>query len=139
MLTIVWSPNGLPLIDAMPKGERYSVRYYVDDILTPISERFIPAGKGQLVIHTDRSLFHTTNVVLDFVSQSKGRFAPNHPYSPNIALSDLSFSATEKTSRGTLVFRLVRSILLRYENWWGRSHLKLYWTFFTTGLQGAKV
>jgi hypothetical protein len=29
--------------------------------------------------------------------------------------------------------------LLRYENWWARSHLKLYWTVFTTGLHGVKV
>jgi hypothetical protein len=45
----------------------------------------------QLVIHTDSSPYHTANVVLDFVSQRKIRFAPHPPNSPDIAPSDFSF------------------------------------------------
>jgi hypothetical protein len=67
-LTIFWNPNGLHLIDAMPKSEKYGTRYYVDNILTPVCQRLIQAGKCKLVIHADNSPCHTANVVLCFVS-----------------------------------------------------------------------
>jgi hypothetical protein len=38
-----------------------------------------------------------------------------------------------------LVFRLVRSFLLRHENWRARSQLKLYWTFFMIGFMVPNV
>jgi hypothetical protein len=66
----------------MPKGEKYSARYYIDDILTLIRQRLIPAGKCNLVIRANNSPCHTANVVLDFVSQGKVRFAPHPLYSP---------------------------------------------------------
>jgi hypothetical protein len=88
MLTIVWNPNSLHFTTAMPKGERYSVRYYVDNVLTPVCQRLIPADRHKLVIHADNSSCHTANSVLDFVSQRKVRFAPHAPYSLDIASSD---------------------------------------------------
>jgi hypothetical protein len=89
MLTIFWNPNGLHLIYRMPQREKSSTRYYVDNILTPICQRLIPAGKCKLVIHTDNSPCHIANVVLGFVSQIKVRFAPHPSYSPDIAPPDL--------------------------------------------------
>jgi hypothetical protein len=71
MLTIFWNLNGLHLIDAMPKREKYSPRYYVDNTLIPICQQVIAAGKCKLVIHADNSPCHTANVVLDFVPQKK--------------------------------------------------------------------
>jgi hypothetical protein len=90
-LTIVWNPNGLHLIDAMPKREKSSPRYHVDNILTPVCQRLIPAGKCKFVIHADNSPCHTANVVLDFASQRKVRFGPHLLYSPDIARSDFLF------------------------------------------------
>jgi hypothetical protein len=81
MLTLFWNPNGLHLTDMMPKREKHSARYYVDNILTPICQRLIPAGKCKLVIHTNNSPCHTANVALDFVSPRKVRFTP-HPHIP---------------------------------------------------------
>jgi hypothetical protein len=55
------------------------------------------------------------------------------------APSDIFLFGDLKRELEALVFRLVRSFLLRYKNWRARPHLKLYWTFFTTGFHGAKV
>jgi hypothetical protein len=139
MLRIFWNPNGLPLIDAMPKREKSSTRYYVENILTPICQRLILGGKCKLVIHTDNSPCHTASVVFDFVLQRKVRFTSHFPCSPDTAPSDFFLIGDLKRELPALVFRLVRSLLLRHGNWWARSHLKLYWTFFTTEFHGAKV
>jgi hypothetical protein len=87
-LMIVWNPNGFGIIDAIPKGETHNAQYYTDNLLTPICQRLIPAGKLKLVIHADNSRCQPANVVLDFISQSKVRFAPHLPYSPDIASPD---------------------------------------------------
>jgi hypothetical protein len=81
MLAIVWNPNGFHLIDAMPKGEKYSARNYIDNILTPICQRLIPAGKRKLIIHTENSRCHTTKIVLNFLSQRKS-YLPRIPHVP---------------------------------------------------------
>jgi hypothetical protein len=47
MLKIFSNPKGTHLIDAMPKREKHSTRYYVDNILTVICQRLIPAGQGK--------------------------------------------------------------------------------------------
>jgi hypothetical protein len=90
ILTIAWNPNGFHLIDAMPKGEKHSVRYHVNNITTPICQRLIPADKCKLVNHPDNSQCHTAKVVLEFVSQRKVRFARHPSDSPDIAPSDFS-------------------------------------------------
>jgi hypothetical protein len=86
MLTIFWNPNGLDLIDAMPKREKYSTWYHVDNILAPICQRLIPVDKS--VTRADNSPRHTANVALDFVPQRKVRFAPHPTYSPGMAPSN---------------------------------------------------
>jgi hypothetical protein len=102
MLMIFWNRNGLHLIDAMPKREKYSPRYYVDNILTPICQRLVPAGRCKLVIHADISLCHTSNVILDFVLQRKVRFAPHPPYSPYKAPSNFFlFGDLKRELRGS--------------------------------------
>jgi hypothetical protein len=102
MLTIFRNPKGLHLIDAMPRREKCSARYYAGNILTPICQRLIPAGQCKLVIHTDNSPCHTANGVLDFVSQRKVRFAPHPPYSPDIAPSDFFlFGDLKRQLRGS--------------------------------------
>jgi hypothetical protein len=35
MLTIVWNPNGFQLIGVIPKEERYSAWYYIDNTGCP--------------------------------------------------------------------------------------------------------
>jgi hypothetical protein len=90
------------LIDAMLKEEKYSSRHYVDNILTPICRLLIPASKRKLVIHADNSPYRTANVVIDFVSQRKVRFAPHLPYSPEVAPSNFFlFGDLKRELRGS--------------------------------------
>jgi transposase len=111
MLTIVWNTRGFHVIDAMPRGETFSARYYIDHILTPICRRLIPTGRRKLVIHADNSRCHTAKVVLDFVSQNGVRVAPHPPYSPDIAPSDFFlFGYLKHELRGSC-FHIVEELL----------------------------
>jgi hypothetical protein len=94
ILMMVWNSNSFHFIDAMPEREKRSTQYYIDNILTLICRRLIPAGKCKFVIHADNSWCHTANVILDFVSQRKVRFTMHPRCSPDIARSDLSFLVT---------------------------------------------
>jgi hypothetical protein len=87
MLTIAWDPKGFHLIDAMIKGEKRSASLHSNNIIIPICQRLILAGRCKLVIHPDNSPCLTAKVVLDFVSQRKVRFARHPPDSPDIAPS----------------------------------------------------
>jgi hypothetical protein len=51
MLTIAWNLNGFRLIDAMPKGQKQSARYHINNITIPICQQLIPAGKHILINH----------------------------------------------------------------------------------------
>jgi hypothetical protein len=92
MLTIGWNPDGLHLIDAMPKREKHGAKHHINNIINPICRRLIPAGRSKLVIHPGSSRRHTANVVLDRESQKEVRFASHPPDFPDKAPSDFSFS-----------------------------------------------
>jgi hypothetical protein len=115
MLAIAWNLIGFHLIDAMPKEEKHSARCHINNITISICHRLIRSGKGKLVIHPNNSRYHTTKVVLNFVSQRKVRFAPHSPDFPEIIPSDFSFSFAWNASCEALIFRPVRNFLLRYE------------------------
>jgi hypothetical protein len=88
MVTIVWDTISFHPIDTMPKGEKYSARYYTDKILIPICAVLILHGTRKSVIHADDSCCENAKVVLEFVSQQKVRCAPHPPCSPDLAPSD---------------------------------------------------
>jgi hypothetical protein len=50
MLTVVWNTRGFHLVDAIPRGEKFSAWYFIDNILTPICVQLIPTGRRKLVI-----------------------------------------------------------------------------------------
>jgi hypothetical protein len=82
--------RGFHLINAMPRGEKFSGRYFIDKIVVSICAQLIPTGRYKLVIHADSSRYHNAKMVLDFMSQKQAQFAPHPPYSPGFAPSDFS-------------------------------------------------
>jgi hypothetical protein len=138
MLMIAWNSNGFHLIDAMPKGEKHSARYHINNITTPICQRLIPAGERKLVIQPDNSLCHTAKVVLDFVSQ-KDRFALHPRYSPDITPSDfLLFGHFKHELRGPL-FQTGEELLVEIRKLVGEIPPETLLDVFVTGFHGAKV
>jgi hypothetical protein len=77
----------LHLIDAMPRGEKFSAAHFIDKILTPTFAQLIPTGRRQLIIHADNSRCHNAKVVVDFMSRKQTKFAAHPPYSPDLTPS----------------------------------------------------
>jgi hypothetical protein len=55
MLTAVCNTRGFHLIDTMPRGEKFSARYFIDKILRPICAQLIQIERSKLVTHADNS------------------------------------------------------------------------------------
>jgi hypothetical protein len=87
MLTVIWNTRSFPVIDAMPRGEKFSTRYFIDKILT-ICVYLIPTGRRKLVIHACNSRRYNAKVVPDFMSQEQAKSATHPQYSPDLAPSD---------------------------------------------------
>jgi transposase len=139
MLTIFWNPNGLHLIDAIPKREKYSTRCYVDNILIPICQRLIPADKYKLVIHADNSPCPTASVVLDFVSQRKVHLPRIPQYSPDIAPSDIFLFGDLKRDLRSSRFQTGEELLVEIRKLVGGISPEILLEVFTTGFRGAEV
>jgi histone-lysine N-methyltransferase SETMAR len=88
MVTIVWNPQGLHLIDGLPKGQRFSASYYVDMILRPLLENRSRGPGLHFIIHADNARPHTAQNTLKFCQENGLKMAPHPPYSPDLAPSD---------------------------------------------------
>jgi hypothetical protein len=66
MVTIVWNPQGFHLVNALPKGQKFNVNYYIDRILQSLLEnRSTGRGPG-LIIHADNARFYTARKTFKF-------------------------------------------------------------------------
>jgi hypothetical protein len=72
----------------------------------------IPAGKYELVIHTDDSPCQTAIVMLDFVLQRKATLSAHPSYSPDIAPSDFLLFADLKRELRGFRFRISEDVLV---------------------------
>jgi hypothetical protein len=137
MLTVVWNTRGFHLIDVMPRGEKFSARYFIDKNLTPICAQLIPTGRHKLVIHADNSQCHNAKVVLDFMSQNQAKSAPHLPYSPDLPPSDFSFLVISNENPEAPFFRPLTSYSVQYAGYRMISHLRGYVIFSTNRLTVA--
>jgi hypothetical protein len=134
LLTVVWNTQGFHLIDTMPRREKFSTRYFVDKILTPISAQLIPTRRRKLGIHADNSGYHSAKVVLDFMPQKQTKLAPHRSYSPDLAPSDFSiFDHLKEGLRGSF-FQTSNQLLNAGADYCMISRLRCYLMFSTNGL-----
>jgi hypothetical protein len=138
MSAIVWNPNNFHLIDAMPKGEKYSARYDIDNILIPLYQRLIPTGKCKLVIHINNPRCQVAKVALDFMWQIKIRFACiPHMYGIEHHLT-FRFGHLQGGLRDSR-FQTAREPLSEVGNLVREISPEISPKVFATGLHGAKM
>jgi hypothetical protein len=71
MLTVFWSLLGFPLVQILPIGHRFNVKYLCNHILHQ-SDRIRPAttdedARRKIVLHFDNAITHTAAVSLAFL------------------------------------------------------------------------
>ena len=88
MIPVVWNPHGFVVIDSLPKGEKFTSRYYISNILSQLIPIANESRKRKIVIHADNARPHSAKTVKYFVDLNNMKVAPHPPYSPDIAPSD---------------------------------------------------
>jgi hypothetical protein len=122
-----------------PHLEKYSGRYYISSILTPIWRRLILTGERKLLIHADNPRCDTSKVVLDFMSQKEVRFSQDSPYCRDIAPSDFSLFRCLKRELLGSCFQTTEELLVEVRKLVNEIAPETLVDVFTTGLHGAKV
>jgi hypothetical protein len=87
---IVWNPPGFHLIKVPEKGRKFNARYYIAEILEPLSQwRSIEAAGNmqKLLVHADNERPHTAKLSAQYFNENRMKSAPHPPYSPYLAPS----------------------------------------------------
>jgi histone-lysine N-methyltransferase SETMAR len=91
MLTIVWNPSGLHVIDVLPKGTKFNAGHNVSNVLSPLAiwrRTQMRRSTRKLIVHADNARPHTATIISSFMEQN-GMERTIHPaYSPDLAPSD---------------------------------------------------
>jgi transposase len=111
MLTVVWNPFGFHLVTVLPKGQKWTGQYYIENVLCKICEILQPEGPRRLVIHADNARPHVAKIVKGFLDAHGLRAAPHPPYSPDLAPSDFFLFGHVKRALQGSVFETVDELL----------------------------
>jgi hypothetical protein len=91
MLTFVWNPHGLQVVDIMPwQQERCSRLPAIRDIFSPILRLGVETDEKRLVVHAGKARPHTAQMTRACCDGNFLRLAryPHGPYEPDFAPSD---------------------------------------------------
>jgi hypothetical protein len=88
MITIVWNPNGFHMIQSLPKGIKWTGRYYSDNILSQIAARQNVGSHRKMIVYADNADPHVAKCVTEYVDHNSLKRTPHPPYSPSLAPSD---------------------------------------------------
>jgi hypothetical protein len=83
ILTVVWNPHGFHLISFLPKGQKWTIQYYIDYILPEICALRDARDRRKLVVHADNSRPPVANSVKYCLKDNNLKSAPHPPYSPD--------------------------------------------------------
>ena len=91
MLTVFWNPDGIKLINFLPKGETFNSEYYVQNIiceLAKINSGYPDIDGRRLTVHADNARPHISKSATNAMTNNGLKRAPHPPYSPDISPSD---------------------------------------------------
>jgi hypothetical protein len=104
MLTVVWNPIGFHVLKALPKGRKFNVQYYINDIMVAISDWRRQTGQtggtwpNKLWVHSDNARPHTAKMSRDYIGLNRMKQEPHSPIRQIWQPRTLSFFATSKES-----------------------------------------
>jgi hypothetical protein len=81
MLMVVWNLIGFHVLKSLPKGHKFNVQYYTNDILVAISDWRRQTGgtrPNKLWVHSDSARPHTAKMSRDHIGLNRMKSAP-HP------------------------------------------------------------
>jgi hypothetical protein len=58
ILTVVWNPYGFHLVKILPRGQKWTIQYYIDCVLLEIRSLHGVGDQRRLVVHIDDAKPH---------------------------------------------------------------------------------
>jgi hypothetical protein len=89
MITVVGNPQGFHVIQSLPKGIKWTGRYYSDNILSQIYALRDVDSYREMIVHADNAGQHLAKCVTEYTNHNSLERAPHPPDSPDLAPSDL--------------------------------------------------
>lgn len=90
LYTIFVSQSGVVLQLPTPEGSTINGRYYADNVLPQVLEKYRNSVSGayRMWLHHDNAPVHHCAVVMQFIEENNIRVLPHPPYSPDLAIMD---------------------------------------------------
>jgi histone-lysine N-methyltransferase SETMAR len=88
MITVVWNSHGCHVIQCLPKGIKWTSRYYSDNILSSIAALWDVGSHRKMAVHADNTRSHVAKCVTEYMDHNSLNRTPPPPYSPHLAPSD---------------------------------------------------
>jgi hypothetical protein len=88
MLTTVWNPSGVHIINVFPNGCKFNTSHYVTNILGPLADWHTVQARGsnrKLIIHADNARPHVATMTRQFLEHNAMKRAPHPVYSRDLA------------------------------------------------------
>jgi hypothetical protein len=115
---IVWNPPGFHLIKVPEKGRKFNARYYIAEILEPLSQRHsieAASNEQKLLVHADNERPHTAKLSAQYFNENRMKSAPHPPHFPNLAPSDFYLFRYVKRSLAGFSFEDADQLLAAVE------------------------
>jgi transposase len=87
MLTVFWNPDGFHLIDFLPERTSMNAKYFIDNVIRVLKEKF-GNSEMKILLHFDNCSAHTAKSTSAALLNSSFVILPHPPYSPDLAPSD---------------------------------------------------
>ena len=92
LITIFWSPRGFPVVEALPKGQKFNSRYMTDVIIPALIEdsRSAPRSysRHSSLIHMDNATPHKAKKTVESLEANKFMRVEQPAFSPDLSPSD---------------------------------------------------
>jgi hypothetical protein len=115
MLTIFFSGTSLISLDALPHGQRYTQKYFIDNILPDLvkEKRRIRRQNqmGQFFVHMDNSMCHNGKIITRQISDAKFERFPDPASSPDLSPCNFWLFGMLKQKVKDRAFQRVEEIL----------------------------
>jgi hypothetical protein len=88
MITVVWNSHGFHVIRSLPKGIKWTGRYYVDNVLWQIAALRDVGSHRKMIGCAGNAGRHVAKPVMEYMDHNSLKRVPHPPSSPDVTPSD---------------------------------------------------
>jgi hypothetical protein len=113
MITVIWNSHGFHAVQFLPKGIKWTGRYYSDNILSQIAALWEVCSHRKMIVHADRASPHVARCVREYIDHNSLKehlIIPTHLISHHLIFIHLDMSSINyrdmNSRKGQSLFQL---------------------------------